>query len=87
MITLLWEIIEIGDVSGFYCNKHGVKQFCVWLDSSREKILLKNCVASVDWKLSIEFEVTAWNTPQSLFMVMQGCIRQPFLKSVMYISE
>jgi hypothetical protein len=27
-------------------------------------ILLKNCVASVDWKLSIEFEFTARITPQ-----------------------
>jgi hypothetical protein len=24
----------------------------------------KNHVASVDWKLSIEFELIAWNTPQ-----------------------
>jgi hypothetical protein len=29
--NLVSKATEIGDVSGFFCNKHGLKQFCVHL--------------------------------------------------------
>jgi Reverse transcriptase (RNA-dependent DNA polymerase)/Zinc knuckle len=42
----------------------GIPVNVVRLDNAGENILLKNRAASVDWKLSIEFEFTARNTPQ-----------------------
>jgi hypothetical protein len=45
-------------------KQSGIPVNVVHLDNAGENILLKNRAASVAWKLSIEFEFTAWNTPQ-----------------------
>jgi hypothetical protein len=45
-------------------KQSGIPVNVVHLDNADENILLKNCAASVDWKLSIAFEFTAQNKPQ-----------------------
>jgi hypothetical protein len=45
-------------------KQSGILVNVVCLDNAGENIWLKNRAASVDWKLSIEFEFMAQNTPQ-----------------------